>query len=192
MTDVLIQRLIAASHGRVPVDVLVCPEWGYETVTFAARGSWSPELQAMVPHEIAADFGSCSACGCAAVEEPMFLAPQAVFATAAEFLLRPAPATVRPGGVVYECASCGSADVDFGLRVRRDPVAADWLVESIDEAGHYCLGCGSEDCGPVPRPLSTTENKRARAELARIGMAHAARVRDIRRVLAFVSGVRRA
>lgn len=37
MSDVLLQRLVAASHGRVPVDTLACPEWGYETVLFAAR-----------------------------------------------------------------------------------------------------------------------------------------------------------
>jgi hypothetical protein len=191
MSDVLLQRLMAASHGRVPVDTLACPEWGYETVAFAARGSWSSATQAMVVHEIAADFGRCSACGCAAVEEPLFLAPKTVFAAAAEFLLRPTPTSVRPGGVVYECATCGSSDVDFGLRVRRDPVAADWVVESIDEAGHYCLGCGSPDCMPMPRPMSAAEHSRARGELQRIAKAHAARVADVRRVLAFVSGVRR-
>lgn len=191
MTAVLLQRLMAASHGRVPVDTLACPEWGYETIHFAARGTWSPALQAMTVHEIAADFGTCSACGCEAVEEPLFLSPQTVFASAAEFLLRRLPATVRPGGVVYECAACGSDDVDFGLRVRRDPVAADWTVESIDPAGHYCLGCGSPDCAPVPRPMSAAEHARARGELQRISKAHAARVSDIRRVLAFVSGVRR-
>lgn len=191
MTDVILQRLVAASHGRVPVDTLACPEWGYETVQFAARGSWSVPLQAMVPHEIAADFGSCSACGCDAVEESLFLSPQSVFSAAAEFLLRQAPATVRPGGVVYECSQCGSADVDFGLHVRRDPIAADWIVESIDEAGHYCLGCGAPDCSPAPRPMSAAEHKTARGELQRLAKAHQARVADIRRVLAFVSGVRR-
>lgn len=191
MTDVLLQRLMAASHGRVPVDTMSCPEWGYETVEFAARGAWSPALQSMIPHEIAADFGHCSACGCEAVEEPLFLAPQTIFAHAAEFLLRPVPSSVRPGGVVYECGQCGSADVDFGLRVRRDPIGADWIVESIDEAGHYCLGCGSPDCAPVPRPMSAAEHARARGELQRLAKAHQARVADIRRVLAFVSGVRR-
>lgn len=191
MTDILLQRLMAASHGRVPVDVLVCPEWGYETVVFAARGSWSMATQAMVPHEIAADFGSCSACGCAAVEEPLFLAPKVVFAAAAEFLLRPAPTSVRPGGVVYECGQCGSADVDFGLQVRRDPIGADWLVESIDQAGHFCLGCGSPDCSAAPRPMSSSEHKRARAELQKLAKAHQAREADIRRMLAFVAGARR-
>ena len=180
-----------ASHGRVPVDTLGCPNWGYETVHFAARGSWSAPLQAMVVHEIAADFGCCAACGQAAVEEPMFLAPQAIFKAAAEFLLRSAPGSVRPGAVVYECGTCGSSDVDFGLRVRRDPIAADWPVESIDEAGHFCLGCGSEDCGPVPRPMSAAERKRAQAELQRQARAHAGRVADVRRMLSFVSGLRR-
>lgn len=191
MTDILLQRLMAASNGRVPVDTLACPDWGYETVLFAARGAWSVPLQAMTVHEIAADFGHCSACGCEAVEEPMFLAPQTVFKAAAEFLLRPVPTSVRPGGVVYECGQCGSADVDFGLRLRRDPISADWLVESIDQSGHFCLGCGSEDCAPVPRPMSAAEHARARGELQRAAKAHAARVADIRRVLAFVSGVRR-
>lgn len=191
MSDVLLQRLVAASHGRVPVDVLACPEWGYETVQFAARGSWSVATQAMVPHEIAADFGSCSACGCQAVDEPMFLAPKAVFAAAAAFLLRQSPASVRPGGVVYECSQCWSDQVDFGLRVSRDPVSTDWNVERVDEAGHFCLGCGSEDCAPVPRPMSATEHQRARAELKRLAKSHSARVADIRRVLAFVSGQHR-
>ncbi len=191
MSDILLQRLMAASHGRVPVDALACPEWGYETVQFAARGSWSVPLQQMTVHEIAADFGTCCACGCPAVEEPMFLSPRTVFAHAAEFLLRPAPSSVRPGGVVYECSSCGSDQVDFALHVRRDPVAGEWPVESIDPAGHYCLGCGSEDCAPAPRPLSAAERKQAAAELQRLAKAHAARVADIRRVLAFVSGVRR-
>lgn len=191
MSDVILQRLVAASHGRVPVDVLACPEWGYETVLFAARGSWSVATQAMIPHEIAADFGCCSACGCAAVEEALFLAPQAVFSAAAEFLLRQAPTSVRPGGVVYECSSCWSDQVDFGLHVRRDPISTDWIVESFDQAGHYCLGCGSEDCAPVPRPMSATEHQRAREELKRLAKSHQARVADIRRVLAFVSGQRR-
>lgn len=191
MTDVLLQRLMAASHGRVPVDVLACPERGYKTVLFAARGAWSAATQAMIPHEIAADFGSCSACGCEAVEEPMFLAPKVIFAAAAEFLLRPVPTSVRPGGVVYECATCGSSDIDFGLHVRRDPIAADWIVETVDDAGHFCLGCGLEDCGPVPRPISAAEHAPTRGELQRIAKAHATRVADVRQVLAFVSGVRR-
>lgn len=190
MNDVILQRLVAASRGRVPVDVLACPEWGYETVHFAARGSWSVATQAMIPHEIAADFGFCSACGCLAVEEPLFLAPQVIFSAAAAFLLRQAPASVRPGGVIYECSNCASDQVDFGLRVRRDPISTDWIVESVDEAGHYCLGCGSEDCAPVPRPMSATEHQRARAELKRLEKSHQTRVADIRRVLAFVSGAR--
>lgn len=191
MSDVLLQRLVAASHGRVPVDVLACPEWGYETVQFAARGSWSPALQSMIPHEIAADCGHCSACGHAAVDEPLFLSPQTVFSAAAAFLLRQEPTTVRPGGVVYECSACGSDQVDFGFKVRRDPIAADWIVEALDEAGHYCLGCGSEDCRPAPRPMTAAERQQAQAELKRGAKKHAARVADIRRVLAFVSGARR-
>lgn len=191
MSDVLLQRLVAASHGRVPVDTLSCPEWGYETILFAARGTWSPALQAMTIHEIAADFGRCCACGCEAVEEPMFLSPQTVFQSAADFLLRPLPATVRQGGVVYACGTCGSDQVDFGLRVRRDPIAADWIVESIDTAGHYCLGCGSPDCDPVPRPMTEAEHGRARAELKRLATEHIERVRKLRKVLEFVSGVRR-
>lgn len=191
MSDIILQRLVAASHGRVPVDVLACPEWGYETVHFAARGSWSAPLQAMVPHEIAADCGHCSACGCAAVEEALFLAPQTVFSATAEFLLRQAPASVRPGGVAYECSGCGSDQVDFGLHVRRDPISTDWIVESVDQTGHYCLGCSSEDCAPVARPMTATEHQRARAELKRLEKSHQARVADIRRVLAFVSGARR-
>ena len=121
----------------------------------------------------------------------MFISPQTVFAAAAAFLLRQTPATVRPGGVVYECSACWSDQVDFGLRVRRDPVSADWIVEIVDEAGHYCLGCGSEDCAPVPRPMTAAEHQRARAELKRLAQSHQARVGDIRRVLAFVSGARR-
>lgn len=145
----------------------------------------------MIPHEIAADCGHCSACGHAAVEEPLFLSPQVVFSAAAEFLLRQAPSSVRPGGVVYERSACGSDQVDFALHVRRDPVSADWIVESIDEEGHYCLGCGSEDCAPVPRPMSAVEHKAAQSELKRLAKAHQARASDIRRVLAFVSGARR-
>ncbi|HMQ92486.1 MAG TPA: hypothetical protein PKA33_16045 [Amaricoccus sp.] len=191
MSDALLQRLMAASHGRVPVDTLSCPEWGYETVQFAARGSWSPALQTMVLHEIAADFGRCSACGQAAIEEPMFLAPATVFAHAAEFLLRPAPTSIRSGAVVYECKSCGSDQVDFGVKVRRDPIAAEWPVESVDDAGHFCLSCGSADCGPVPRPMSAVERWQAQVELRRLAKSHAARVADVRRLLAFVSGLRR-
>lgn len=191
MTDTLIRRLMSASNGRVVVDVMACPEWGYETVVFPARGAWSPATQSMVPHEIADAFPRCSACGCEAVEEPMFLAPQTVFSAAGQFLLQRTAASVRPGGVVYECATCGSADVDFGLKVRRDPVTDDWIVESIDEAGHYCLGCGSGDCRPEPRPLSAAEHKRARAELGKLEKERQARVDDVRRVLSFVAGARR-
>lgn len=191
MTDTLIQRLMSASHGHVAVDVMACPEWGYETIQFPARGAWSPALQSMVPHEIGGEFGCCAACGHEAVEEPMFLSPQTIFSAAGRFLLQPIPSTVRPGGVVYECAMCGSGDLDFGLKVRRDPVTEDWLVESIDDHGHYCLGCGSPDCSPAPRPMSSSEHKAARAELQRAAKNRDAKATDIRRVLAFVSGVRR-
>lgn len=191
MSDVLLQRLAAASHGRVPVDTLACPDWGYETVEFAARGSWSPAMQAMVPHEIAADFGCCAACGAAAVEEPLFIAPATVFTAAADFLRRPLPASVRPGGVVCACGQCGSSDVDFALHVRRDPLSGEWPVERIDESGHYCLSCGCEDCDPVPRPMTADEHRQARAELKRLAQEHLARATRIRRVLEFVSGARR-
>lgn len=191
MTETLIRRLMSASHGHVAVDVAACPEWGYETVTFPARGTWSPALQSMIPHEIGGEFGSCSACGRAAVEEVLFLSPGSLFSAASRLLLEPVPATVRPGGVVYECSACGSGEVDFGLKVRRDPVTDNWLVESVDTAGHFCLGCGTPDCDPVPRPLTAAEHKRARAELQRLAKNHAARAADVRRVLAFVAGARR-
>jgi len=191
MSDVLIRRLMSASHGHVAVDFAACPEWGYETIRFPARGAWSPALQSMVPHEIGGEFGCCSACGHAAVEETMFVSQRDVFGAAGRYLLQPAPTTVRPGAVVYECSHCGSADVDFGLRVRHDPIAADWIVDALDDAGHVCLGCGSMDCAPAPRPMSAAEHKRARAELQRLARDHELRVRDVRRVLSFVAGVRR-
>lgn len=191
MTDTLIQHLMSASHGHVAIDVMACPEWGYETVAFPARGAWSTAMQSMVPHEIGAEFGCCSACGHEAVEEAMFLSPQSIFSAAGSFLLQRTPTSVRPGGVVYECPQCGSGDVDFGLRVRQDPVTGDWIVESIDNAGHYCLSCGDPDCSPVPRPMSSSEHKAARAELQRAAKNRDAKAADIRRVLAFVAGVRR-
>lgn len=191
MTETLLKRLMSASHGHVAVDVMACPEWGYETVVFPARGAWSAAAQSMVPHEIGGEFGCCSACGHEAVEEAMFLSPQSIFSAAGSFLLQRMPTSVRPGGVTYECSACGSAEVDFGLRVRQDPVTGDWIVASIDDHGHYCLGCGDPDCSPVPRPMSTAEHKAARAELQRAAKNRDAKAADIRRVLAFVSGVRR-
>lgn len=191
MTDTLIRRLMSASHGHVAVEVMACPEWGYETILFPARGAWSPALQAMVPHEIGGEFGCCSACRREAVEETMFVSQRDIFGAAGRYLLERAPTCVRPGGVVYECAQCASADVDFGIKVRHDPVAAEWVVESIDDSGHVCLGCGSMDCAPVPRPMSAAEHKRARGELQRLAREHEARVRDVRRVLSFVAGTRR-
>lgn len=188
MTEVLIRRLMSASHGLVAIDVAACPEWGYETVVYPARGAWSVARQAMMPHEIADDFGCCSACGREPVEEPMFLSPRVIFAAAGEFMLRPAATTVPVGGVIYECSQCGSADVDFGLRVRRDPVTDEWIVESVDEAGQVCLGCGSMDCRPEPRSMSAAEHKQARTELQRIAKEHAARVKNVRRVLSYVAG----
>lgn len=191
MTEILIRRLMSASHGLVAIDIQACPEWGFETIVYPARGSWSVARQAMMPHEIADEFGCCSACGREPVEEPMFLSPRVIFAAAGEFMLRPAATTVPVGGVVYECSGCGSADVDFGLKVRRDPVSGDWIVESVDEAGHYCLGCGCGDCQPAPRRMSAAEHAKARAELQRIAKEHAGRVRDVRRVLSFVAGIQR-
>lgn len=188
MSEVLIRRLMSASHGLVAIDVQACPEWGYETVVYPARGSWSAARQAMVPHEIADEFGCCAACGREPVEEAMFLSPRIIFAAAGEFMLRPSATTVPVGGVVYECSGCGSADVDFGLKVRRDPVSDDWIVESVDDNGHVCLGCGAMDCRPEPRRMSAAEHGRARTELQRIGKAHAAQVKDVSRVLSYVSG----
>jgi hypothetical protein len=190
MTEALIRRLMAASHGHVAVDIAACPDWGPETITCPARGSWSPALQAMIVHEVGDEFGCCSACGRTAADETVFLSPTTIFATAAQALLRRPPASVPAGGVVYECQTCGSADLDFGLRARRDPITDTWIVEAIDAAGHVCLGCSSLDCTPTPRPLSAAEHQRARVELQRLGAQHAARARDVRRVLSFVSGAR--
>lgn len=191
MTEILIRRLMSASHGLVAIDIQACPEWGFETIVYPARGSWSVARQAMMPHEISDEFGCCSACGREPVQEPMFLSPRIIFAAAGEYMLRSTATTVPIGGVVYECGQCGSAEVDFGLRVRRDPVSDDWLVESVDENGHVCLGCGAMDCRPEPRRISAAEHARARIELQKIAKAHAARARDVRRVLSFVAGSQR-
>lgn len=191
LAKTLVSRLIAASHGHVAVDVSACPEWGYETVVYPARGTWSSALQTMVAGTVADEFGCCSACARDAETEAMFLSPRSVFAAAGEYLLHKIPTRVGPGAVVYECSACWSDQISFALAVRRDPVTEAWQVESIDESGHWCLMCGSSDCRPEPRAMRASEREKARGELRRLAKERTSEAADVRRVLAFVAGVRR-
>lgn len=187
----LVARLIAASHGHIPVDVAACPEWGYETVVYPARGTWSAALQTMIAGTVADAFGCCSACARDAEQEAMFISPRSVFAAAGDYLLHQVPSRVGPGAVVYECSVCWSDQIEFDLTVRRDPVTEAWLVESVEESGHWCLACGSSDCRPEPRAMRTSEQEKVKVELRRVAKDRAAEAADVRRVLAFVAGVRR-
>lgn len=191
VAETLVSRLIAASHGHVSVDVGACPEWGYETVVYPARGTWSAALQTMVAGTVADDCGCCSACGRDAADEAMFLSPPSVFAAAGQYLLQSIPTRVGPGAVVYECSECWFDQIQFDLAVRRDPVTDAWLVESIETSGHWCLACGSSDCRPEPRTMRASEHQSARAELSRLAKSRVAEAADVRRVLSFVADVRR-
>jgi hypothetical protein len=182
----LAARIGAASQGKYIVeDVLLCPEFDYESITWPGLARWNTARQRFELFEIIP--GSEPSCGCGRKNlelAPLFLTARRISMVAME---APAPPALVSEPVGHFCQACGSDDLIRSLIVPRDPVLDIWVAGEVLGPDSMCLACGFD--GP---PRVERLHGPALAEQKRAARCVAARVEQMRKVVqklaAYVGG----
>jgi hypothetical protein len=181
-------RIGCASQGKYLIeDVLICPDYDHESVTWPGLARWDTVRQRFELMEVLP--GAEPRCGCGRTDletAPLFFTARRISLAAIEALSSP-PTASEPVG--HFCQACGSDDLVRCVTVWRDPVLDLWRIRGELEQQSRCLACGHDDLPRIERLFG--EAKAAQKRAARLALARDEEMRKVVQKLAsYVGGTR--